>query len=312
MTAGPSVGTVDQDWAGLKSQALRADRKRHLIPLDRDYWRVLNPVYYRSLDGPNRSGSFGMLKGWRGIVVVAFSITLFWWAIGYAPNQELDKGSRGEAQEFFVDLTSAASLTCIFTAVLAGVGVFTWLTFNRQAGIMDATLKQMQRDAADRSTEFNCQFELIARNAISAEAMERAYVFVGPLKVEATGASDEMRTGTRVFLVAQNFGKTPAIIKAVHAEVADVLPESAIYTKEPKWPQDYVLGAGQREPAPDEPDETGLYFWSKSPNVQYFFGYVKYTDIFKKLRTSRFCVQLHPQLNAFVALHERPDLTDFD
>jgi len=152
-----------------------------------------------------------------------------------------------------------------------------------------------------------------ARDAASAVPIaERAYVFTGPLKVENTGAPDERNAGTRVFLSTQNFGKTPAIINAIHAEVASELPESAIYTKDPKWHEDFVLGAGERHPSPNKPDESGLYFWSNSPTVQYFFGYVRYTDVFKKPRISRFCVQLHPQLNAFTGIHNRPDLTGFD
>ena len=106
---------------------------------------------------------YAMLKGWRGAAVASLVTALFFCAI-YEPGSAVAESQPGSAVVF---LFSPDMLLVYFTAALVAVGVLTYATFNKQANIMDGTLRQMTKDATARATEFVDQIQL-ARDEFNA------------------------------------------------------------------------------------------------------------------------------------------------
>jgi hypothetical protein len=132
--------------------------------------------------------------------------------------------------------------------------------------------------------------------------LERAYLAVGPTEIKV----DFVRQGPQkqvyvpsdpkelvVKLYIHNTGRTGATIKRLYGEFSQQPPLGAtpVYTNGQSVLTDVSVGAGV---------ETVLHpfdFRSDVAGPQFFWGFLEYTDIFKKRHVSRFCVRLALDVN---------------
>jgi hypothetical protein len=117
--------------------------------------------------------------------------------------------------------------------------------------------------------------------------VERAYVFVTPVpSIE--------NDRTIIHLKIENFGQTPAIItEGYGASSPDDRVGPPVY---PSWPENprFLDAVISKDQPGIEPRLFPNYWWSPIITPHYFFGYLKYIDIFRKKHTIRFCVKLFP------------------
>jgi hypothetical protein len=113
--------------------------------------------------------------------------------------------------------------------------------------------------------------------------LERAYIFVTPVPSIEEGR-------TIVSLKIDNAGQTPGFVHEGYGTTSVSEP-----TGEPSYPPQKnnprVLEALVRK------DATEIFptkWWSPITEPHYFYGYIKYTDIFQKEHTSRVCVKIFP------------------
>jgi hypothetical protein len=112
--------------------------------------------------------------------------------------------------------------------------------------------------------------------------VERAYIFGGPYRDGVSFST----TNVQMRLLFRNYGKTPALWKEFFGEFSKEEP----LANTPKY------GKGKcKLVIDDEITEAGkVYapenlFISDSPEPIYFFGYVRYLDVFGEGHTTRFC-----------------------
>lgn len=100
------------------------------------------------------------------------------------------------------------------------------------------------------------------------------------------------------------YGESPAVINFLYVDFAHEEPRGrAFYPNEP-IPQTYGLAEGNR------------WFYRKEFRTTverpYVFGYVEYTDQFKRARKSRFCYRLDRQSKPPIVPAGSPDWSSFD
>lgn len=180
--------------------------------------------------------------------------------------------------EFFnIKLTDA--LIAIFTVVLAykTAGLFRETAGLRRAA--DQQARDMQaslaiaKQSADAATASASQIPIV----------ERAYIFATPHP-----AVDGKRT--IITLMIENYGQTPGIVTEGYGTTSLTEPVGQpLYPPRPLNPRslEAVLGKDAKEPFPTK--------WeSPVTDPHFFFGYIRYTDIFHKPHTTRFCAKIFP------------------
>lgn len=198
-------------------------------------------------------------------------------------------------------LTKDAAGLFTFGLVVVGVGqailFFFQLRYMRK-GMDDATLAAK---AAQTSAE--TAKEQVALTKVGIIDLERAYLAVGPTQIIVDFVkSDAIRV--RGFhmptdpqeltakLYIQNTGRTGATIKKIYGILTDSEPlgDTPFYPPLPQQPTITDLSVPAGSASVLDPFE----FKSDHIGQQFFWGYIEYTDIFKNLRTSRFCAHLSP------------------
>ena len=119
--------------------------------------------------------------------------------------------------------------------------------------------------------------------------MERAYMFSGPYSPVCTG------TKTITHLTLENFGRSPGILKEAYGEYSATEPTgNPVYKHGSARKFDSAVAPTEQRP-PNQPPPTIPTAWeSPLPGEQYFFGYIKYLDIFRVEHECRFCTKIFP------------------
>ncbi len=154
-------------------------------------------------------------------------------------------------------------VTAVFTVILALSTVALWWSTRRLWGVTE-------------------------RMAAHIPTVERAWMFASP---DSESARNE--PGLLQFkLIIKNYGKTPGFLKVIWAKVGKDEPLAPVPKYEGETPiqVDVVLGAG-------EPLRFPKLFYAGTE--RYFYGYIRYTDIFDDIQVSRFCVRLIPEEGRF-------------
>ena len=183
-----------------------------------------------------------------------------------------------------------------FTALLTYVVYLQWLWMSRQERVLQDSVN-------------------VAKSAAEAiPKIERAYVFLE--RVEMGGDSVVVTTsGSRKKKIyapfsLRNYGKTPAIVKEVFAEVRFCNDFSeATGASGTLFPPGKVIGNTDFNDFPcvaevDEADYDRAMFHSKP--LLLFFGSVRYTDVLNQDRVTAFCRQFDFNSRAFI-LSDDPD-----
>lgn len=152
-----------------------------------------------------------------------------------------------------------SGLVALFTLLLFGCNIFLWVATNKAANAA--------KDAAEHIP-----------------TVERAWVFAGP---DATS----LRAGPELLqfrLHIENHGKTPGFVRVIWAAMRPDEPFEPVPKYEGKKPSqtEMVLGPGKHFLWPE------LFY---AATDRYFYGYIRYTDIFHANHVSRFCVRLVPE-----------------
>ena len=113
------------------------------------------------------------------------------------------------------------------------------------------------------------------------EAQIRAFLFVGGEQI----TSDYHSVIPEIEIMVFNHGQTPGVLKKLHYEWAYEEPiiDPPIYIPDGTMIQSNVVGGGQSHLFAT----TNLH-----PSRPYFYGFIEYEDVFRKTRTSRFCMRM--------------------
>jgi hypothetical protein len=110
--------------------------------------------------------------------------------------------------------------------------------------------------------------------------VERAYVFATPMPVIENNK-------TVIRLRIENFGQTPGFCSEAYGGTSDTEPTgNPVYPPRPHFIE-AVIQTGKVEIFP-------VRWESPITTPHYFFGYIKYTDIFKRGHISRVCKRILP------------------
>jgi hypothetical protein len=130
----------------------------------------------------------------------------------------------------------------------------------------------------------------IRSNERQSNTLERAHVFAGP--ANTSNGVIISPTQISIHVTAVNYGRSVGIIREVFAEFSETEPSGskAIYGK----------GVGGRSDPHDEsiqPSSQPILvtvdpFVSTNTKAVFFFGYIRYNDIFKRWHVNRWCIKL--------------------
>jgi hypothetical protein len=161
------------------------------------------------------------------------------------------------------------------------IAVFTFTLWWSTYRLWKAGERQIEiaRDAADAAKQ----------SATHITIAERAWVFAGP---DAKSTRNEPGL-FEVKLWIKNYGKTPGFVKVIWARFSRDAPYDPVpkYEGAEKIQTELVLGTQEG------------FLWPKPFGTafgeRYFYGYIRYVDIFKAVQVSRFCVRLVPEEGRF-------------
>jgi len=130
-------------------------------------------------------------------------------------------------------------------------------------------------------------------------AVERAYVFGGPTDLFL------LHDQATVRLAMQNYGKTPAVIRAWSVEFVAQEPRGAKpgYDKSKKTVTNEIL-------EPFKLFSPATVFRSEIPAPFFIVGYIAYEDVFRQPHTTRFCVGVARDGKAAYAGHAEWNVFD--
>ncbi|MDE2472731.1 MAG: hypothetical protein KGL35_29410 [Bradyrhizobium sp.] len=243
-----------------------------------------------------------MKRYWPFFCVVLFLVIAFVWTEeNFSPTfrqcvndwAENHANSQPDKKSLIIAESIGGHSLCLIKAVDHHNGFFAsfaafiiaWFAFtlyHATKGLLEAA--QVQSADMKRSIA-------VAENAADAAqksvdhipTVERAYIFVTPIP-----AIEDGKTVTG--LMVENFGQTPGIITEVYGASSESEP-----TGQPLYPPrnanprllDAVLGKGSKNQSLNR-------WWSAIIEPHFFFGYIRYTDIFRKSHTTKFCVKIFP------------------
>ncbi|PKP79020.1 MAG: hypothetical protein CVT81_00735 [Alphaproteobacteria bacterium HGW-Alphaproteobacteria-3] len=125
-----------------------------------------------------------------------------------------------------------------------------------------------------------------AQDAVTAtremgEAQIRAYLVVGGKKI----VNDYLSVIPEIEVKVFNHGQTPGILKKLHYEWSYDEPSGVVptYRNEDTQIKDNVVAGGEDH----QFGTTNVH-----PNRPYLFGFIEYEDVFRKTRTTRFCMKM--------------------
>lgn len=120
--------------------------------------------------------------------------------------------------------------------------------------------------------------------------LERAYIFSGPWRPYQVGPS------VITFVTIENFGRSPGILKEAYGEYSATEPVAKYptYKNGSSRSFDSAIPPTPVRPPNFQPNTLPAKWESPLPGEQYFFGYVRYVDIFGVRHESRFCAKIFP------------------
>jgi hypothetical protein len=141
----------------------------------------------------------------------------------------------------------------------------------------------------------------ILRSEEHTRTIERAFIFGGPLFISQQpvllgtpplpGVIANADGTSSVKIVAQNFGRTPGIIKRVFVQFSlnEPMGDQPVYGTGQSHAPDLILQPNNPiYPIRQEP------FSSQYTVSHYCFGYIEYIDMFRNIHTSRWCFRIFP------------------
>jgi hypothetical protein len=220
--------------------------------------------------------------------------------IFYTPREPLDW-----RRHFFCEINGADYVLAVFTIVLAISTILLWQETRRLAEGADGQSEKMVESIAAANRIANAGEDTVNKMKDTAERELRAYVAVGPNSHVKYG-TDTLSLGYSVQM--SNSGRTPAH-KAHCVGRMMVLPypyrEGSLLAKYPVEPPDYrpkslvsiqVGGTAYGNLLLEEEqitEEKFLQLIGDVVNRVYVFGIIKYEDVFKQKRTTKFCFSLY-------------------
>jgi hypothetical protein len=213
-------------------------------------------------------------------------------------------------QRFWCNVNASDYFVALFTLVLAAVTGFLWFSTHRlwKAGEKQIIAAQTAADAAVKS----------ANTAESAQTtLERPYVFIGDI-FQISMAPDKPRTIT---FKATNYGRTPAVIQIVKAELifSKSIPNVPYeFSNELEFENFYVLGTGEPTDEYDYEIPTNISLVSNSIDgvvldepappegeLAYFLVEILYDDAQGRPHSKGFCWQYDAGRHFFVRHTDR-------
>lgn len=132
----------------------------------------------------------------------------------------------------------------------------------------------------------------IKSSAQSTRDMERALCFGGPYRPNFTGQK------TIIEVAIENYGRSPAIVKEVYGEFAEILPTSKVpiydRSKGKSIAKDDTLAPRTDTMTIQRPQYVVGQWESSIQTPHFFFGYFRYIDIFRIEHLSRYCHTIDP------------------
>jgi hypothetical protein len=170
----------------------------------------------------------------------------------------------------------SAAVTAIATIFIA---LYTFALSDSTRALRDAA-EQQKLDMLESLRIAGVAADAAKQSADHIPIVERAYVFATPVPW--------IKDNTTVtYLRIENFGQTPGFLIEAHGCTSDIEPTGVpTYFGSPRFIE-AIVKKGTADPFPTN--------WvSPFTTPHYFFGYIKYTDIFKKGHISRVCKRILP------------------
>lgn len=217
------------------------------------------------------------------LIAVDVALSSFWTCAdvgqqGSQPreHQETEEGCSGFKGPLIVGAGTAAlwSVKILRNEGAAVIAAFTIVL------VISTTLLWISTERAAKAAE---------KAASHIPTVERAWVFAGP---DAKSTRNEPGL-FEVKLWIKNYGKTPGFVKVIWARFSKDAPYDPVpkYEGAEKIQTELVLGTQEG------------FLWPKpfgtAFDERYFYGYIRYADIFKANQVTRFCVRLVPEEGRF-------------
>jgi hypothetical protein len=121
--------------------------------------------------------------------------------------------------------------------------------------------------------------------------LERAYIFAGPSNPTQIGK------GVITEIWIENHGRSPGILKEAYGEYSATEPTGATprYQNGSARKFDSAIPPSGPQRTDSQPQTVPTRWESPLAGEQYFFGYVRYIDIFGSTHESRFCSKIFPR-----------------
>jgi hypothetical protein len=130
----------------------------------------------------------------------------------------------------------------------------------------------------------------IKSNELTVQNLERAFLSVGPTRIEQLYRSSPTTPFVRLTLYVHNTGRTGAIIKRVYGEFSRVPPDG----RKPMYKNGNDMITDLSVAANEKDELSPVAFEDDFHGDQFFWGYLEYLDIFKIEHKSRFCAAIFP------------------
>jgi hypothetical protein len=143
----------------------------------------------------------------------------------------------------------------------------------------------------------------------SADALiviERAYVFVGPIRLDFNRTNGDIQPGiTRAWYSFVNFGKTPAVVKEVYRDmcVESAMPPIFIHDEANSSYGEFILkyeGVSSEFPYQIPLSGEHCKAIANATKSVFFFGFIRYEDVFSEEWIRGFCFRYDFAVQGFV------------
>ena len=194
-----------------------------------------------------------------------------------------------EKYDTIIDLALTAALVG-FTGVLAFSTWSLWCATNRVAKAANRSARAAYDSAKAAEDQARVSADLVRAAEIDIFVGKRAYVFVGPNKIQKI-------EGGRILLRLEiaNEGDTPAILRSIYTQFRDAAPtgEPSVHGMTHKTIES-VLSAHKEFTSPDK-------YIHQGAGECYFVGRIDYDDIFGKPHKTWFCALIKPDIPQFIS-----------
>jgi hypothetical protein len=124
--------------------------------------------------------------------------------------------------------------------------------------------------------------------------LERAYLGLGPTQIKIVEADETNPRHVHVGITVHNVGRTAAFLTKCYGEFSRVPPiGEPRYDNGASTGMDLVIGGVTNVPI------IPVNFNNRFVGSQFFWGYIEFTDIFRRNHIARFCTEIHPDIGKF-------------